>query len=409
MERLITELIDECMKLLKSNNYTQLSLSNYHSLLKRGIHQYMKDKGLIMYSHEIGQMFLSDCFPETDLRPTAVDMARSIKFLNDYMSYGYIRHRTPSLPPISFSGEIGNAMQLHLSHLEDTRRSQITIGSYKLHYRRFLFYLTKLGIHHINEIKENHIIGFISTMKNYKTNIVSYLRVLFKFCYNRKLSEYNLANYLLFYRKHRKEKIVSYYNTEEVFFLESSVDRTGGLGKRNYALFLLGSRLGLRVSDIASLKFSNIDWENNIITLLQYKTKRPIELPLLGDVGNAIIDYLKYGRQKSNSPFVFLSFMSPYKALSISGVSYAIRRIFEESGITTRGRHHGPHSLRHSLASHLLERETSMPVISEVLGHERTETTMKYLQVDLVALNKCALSVPMVDANFYTQKKDYYG
>ncbi len=69
---------------------------------------------------------------------------------------------------------------------------------------------------------------------------------------------------------------------------------------------LLASRLGLRASDIAHLTFSNIDWENSTIKLSQFKTGKKIELPLLAEVGEAIIDYLKYGRKRTESPKIFL-------------------------------------------------------------------------------------------------------
>lgn len=62
-------------------------------------------------------------------------------------------------------------------------------------------------------------------------------------------------------------------------------------------MILLAARLGLRASDICRLKFENIHWETNTIHLNQTKTQERIELPLLAEIGNAIIDYLKYGRQ----------------------------------------------------------------------------------------------------------------
>lgn len=73
------------------------------------------------------------------------------------------------------------------------------------------------------------------------------------------------------------EEIVSYYNSDEIKKIEPSVDKASGIEKRKYALLLLATWLGIRVSDIANLKFSNIDWEKNTITLYQYKTKASIE------------------------------------------------------------------------------------------------------------------------------------
>ena len=74
------------------------------------------------------------------------------------------------------------------------------------------------------------------------------------------------------------------------------------------------------------------------------------------------------------------------------------------AGVLPKGRHHGTHSLRHSLATNLLENGTSLPVISEVLGHGTTESTMYYLGVNIKSLLECSLVVPDVPEDFYMQK-----
>jgi integrase len=167
---------------------------------------------------------------------------------------------------------------------------------------------------------------------------------------------------------------------------------------------LLASRLGLRASDIAHLTFSNIDWENSTIALSQFKTGKKIELPLLTDVGEAIIDYLKYGRKKSGSPKVFLYTRAPFTAMANAAVASVIGRTVNASGVDTTGRKHGAHALRHSLASRFLENREPMPVISEALGHQHTSTTMSYFRIDVGALRECALIIPLVDTSFYEQK-----
>jgi integrase len=87
---------------------------------------------------------------------------------------------------------------------------------------------------------------------------------------------------------------------------------------------LLATRLGLRASDIANLNFSNIDWDNSSITLFQFKTGKEIRLPLLAEVGKAIIDYLKYGRKHSESEKIFLFTRAPFSPIKNSAVSSAI-------------------------------------------------------------------------------------
>jgi site-specific recombinase XerD len=301
-------------------------------------------------------------------------------------------------------GEMGAQMQELINNLHSMRRSDATIQEYELYLNRFLVYLNNEGITSINEISERHILKFVSTMSNNKSSHISCFRVLFRYWYENHISDVNYEEVLKNYKWTHKEKIPSYYDADEICSIESSVDRNSATGKRNYAVLLLASRLGLRASDIANLQFSNINWEKNEISLSQYKTGNPVKLPLLCDVGNAIIDYLKHGRFKSGSQYVFLSCQAPYIAATSGMAKGIIRGMIEKSNILIDGRRRGPHSLRHSLAGNLLKNETPITVISGVLGHESTNTTMSYLRIDLVSLNKCVLPVSFINDDFYTQK-----
>jgi integrase len=103
----------------------------------------------------------------------------------------------------------------------------------------------------------------------------------------------------------------STYKVGEIQRMTSAIDRSRPCGKRNYAITLLAFRLGLRASDIARLKFENLLWEQSLVSFNQYKTGRLLQLPLLADVGEAIIAYLKYARSVSDELYVFLSGRSP--------------------------------------------------------------------------------------------------
>ncbi|MDP3915425.1 MAG: tyrosine-type recombinase/integrase [Bacteroidota bacterium] len=175
----------------------------------------------------------------------------------------------------------------------------------------------------------------------------------------------------------KREKLPSVYDADEIKRIEDAVGQSSAVGKRDYAMLLLATRLGLRSSDIAGLKFENLDWNRNIICLTQSKTKKVIELPLLTDVGEAVINYLKYG---------------------------AVSRTIIASGVDITGRKFDSHAMRHKLASQLLRNGTSLPVISETLGHSDTQATMNYLRIDINNLMRCSLDVPLVSASFYQQK-----
>ena len=104
------------------------------------------------------------------------------------------------------------------------------------------------------------------------------------------------------------------------------------VGKTNYAMILLAARYGLRLSDVISLRFCNIDWPDN-----QYRpdtanpTKRE-NFPLSEEVGNAIIDYLKYSRPESKEPYVphrYCALLSAIKNLPLRQSHY---RVYGKSG-----------------------------------------------------------------------------
>ena len=222
------------------------------------------------------------------------------------------------------------------------------------------------------------------------------MRGFLKYAYEQNLLERNLALVVPKDNYKKQPKLPSTYSSGEIETMISAIDRGNSVGKRNYAIVLLAARLGLGASDIASLKFNNLLWVQSMIVLNQYKTGKRIELPILADVGNAIIDYLKNGRPKSTEPFVFLLARSPYTPIISSAVTGIVHSYFIKSGINISARRHGSHALRHSLAGILLEKETILPVISEVLGHKNTASTNYYLRIDLKSMRKCALEVPPV-------------
>jgi integrase len=165
---------------------------------------------------------------------------------------------------------------------------------------------------------------------------------------------------------------------------------------------LITARLGLRATDVCCLTFENIQWEQSLIVLNQKKTGERIELPLLSEIGEAIIDYLKYGRPESDLPYIFLHVNHPYDRLNSSTLHSIVSLYLRRAGIHyEEERRHGPHALRHSLAGVLLAKKTPIPVISEVLGHRSTESTRFYLRIDLNSLRQCALEVPPVSPAFY--------
>jgi integrase len=234
------------------------------------------------------------------------------------------------------------------------------------------------------------------------------VRRFLRYLFEMDLTKADLSIPLFYIKAYRAEKLPSLYNIQEIRKMDASIEKTSKMGKRDYAIFLLASRLGLRASDIRMLQFCNLDWDRNVINLVQYKTRKEIELPLLAVIGEAIIDYIQNGRPKSDSKTIFLTATAPYTPISVPGLSGIISRIICKAGIETKERRHGAHCLRHSLATQLLEQGTTLPVISDTLGHSNSQTTMIYLGVDLNSLLRCSLYVPIVPDSFYMQKGGWF-
>lgn len=405
----ILNLLHSCTECLKMNDYSPWTIESFNSSWKYGILAYMNRHNISDYTPDIGEEYLANTItPEMD-DGSVRRRTRRINVLNDYLLLGYIRRRRYDLKEYEFYGEVGENINGFLEYLVKKRRSQATISAYKLYLSNFLYYLNDNKILTMDSISEQSVIMFVATRENNKNNITSILKGLFRYWYENKLIKLDIETIVLkFFKGYEHEKIPSYYSIEEIQQIEVSIDRSGSYGKRNYAILLLATRLGLRASDIANLKFDNIIWEENKIILTQYKTKSQIILPLLTDVGNAIIDYLKYGRKKTNIQNVFISNNAPTTAATKNMICNVITQIIKQSGVSIGKRHYGPHSMRHSLATILMENEIAMPVISEVLGHRSTETTMKYLKIDIRSLQKCALDVPNVGNEFYEQRGGYF-
>ncbi len=193
----------------------------------------------------------------------------------------------------------------------------------------------------------------------------------------------------------KQTRIPSVWSVDDLKKLISAIDRENPMGKRDYAMILLAYRLGLRVSDIKKLTFENFHWNDNQLVFVQSKTRTAISLPLVQDVGWAVIDYLKYGRPKVETACVFVRHIAPFLPFSEDDhLHQIIVKYMRLAHIPISSKKRvGMHSLRHTLASLLLENNTPLPTISDILGHVNTESTAVYLKVDIKKLKECPLNI----------------
>ena len=221
------------------------------------------------------------------------------------------------------------------------------------------------------------------------------IKPFFRYVYKHGLISKDLSEYVPIASRH--DPTPSVYSPEEINTALESINRNTAIGKRDYCIFLLAARYGIRTSDIAGLFFENIDLNGNAIHIVQGKTDVPISFPLMDDVSGALADYIKNARPDSASPNVFLSISKPYAMpLSMQGIYRIVSKCLVGSGINIGGRRHGAHALRSSLATHLLSEGVSYPEVQQVLGHTSPGAAIHYIRVEEEKLRECAMDVPVL-------------
>jgi len=405
----VTSLATTCLKSKLSRANGTLRYYNGHW---RKLERFMETKGIQFIDPDISRNYLLQEYGNKDfdaLPKRDKDIVKTISVFIEFMETGTIQS---AKEVTDFEGSIGQLMIDYLAFKISCRLAKHTLDEYEQHLSRFLRFLKENNVAFIDAVNQLHILKYIKSVDPQKKSLahisIRVLRDFFKYLYSKRVLEIDFSGIMPKDNYKSQAKLPSTYTKQEIETLIATVDRSHAVGKRDYAIILLAARLGLRASDIANLRFENIVWEQNTISLSQYKTKNVIELPLLSEVGNAIIDYLKFGRPKSEEPFVFIFARYPFNTIQTSVVTQIVQHTFVKTGINIKHKRHGPHALRHSLAGRLLENQTTLPVISEVLGHKNTESTRFYLRIDLTTLRQCMLDVPAISSEFYLQKGGFF-
>jgi integrase/recombinase XerD len=176
----------------------------------------------------------------------------------------------------------------------------------------------------------------------------------------------------------------------QVIALLNACDRNTFTGRRDFAILALLVRLGLRAGEVATLSLDAIDWRRGELTV-RGKGNRVDQLPLPGDVGEAIVDYLRHGRPRTaQARTVFVWVQAPHRALTSNAVTTVVANAGRRAGI---GRI-GAHRLRHTAATAMLQAGGSLTEIGQVLRHRRLLTTAVYAKVDRTALRLVARRWP---------------
>lgn len=265
---------------------------------------------------------------------------------------------------------------------------------------KFLAYLDGAGQADFAALTVRDISGFLLRQRHLRRKTVAGLRScladFLSFLSATGRAPAGLADRLPPHRYVRHESDPHLWTADEIRRLLAAIDRGSATGKRDYAMILTTARLGLRISDLRNMELADLDWRAKTIRIVQHKTGRPLTLPLLDDVGWAIIDYIRAGRPDTACPKVFVKHRHPFGAFgSGSSIASRLSKHAARAGIVLPpDQVCGMHSLRGALAVAMIGAGTPMPVVSAVLGHASSDTTQAYyLRFDTERLRCCALDV----------------
>ncbi len=325
-------------------------------------------------------------------------MVWGVKVLADFAESGRIDRGKTELEAI----HLVPSMQKTLRDYEKYCKDRLHLRPSTLHQRTteltiFLDFLHSRKARTLHDIQPLDVSEFVSWRDHLQpktvARIVSDVGCFLRFLTMRGILQQDLSEELPKVRVPRDAKIPSVWEQELVVRLLQAVDRSSAKGKRDYAILLLACRLGMRVGDIRTLRLDQLHWEDSTIEVKQSKTSTPSKLPLTCEVGEALIDYLKSGRPgQTTHRELFLKVSPPFEPFTGNNLHHIVTYWRLLAGIRFRTpQKRGMHSLRHTLATRLLEKGTPLTTIAEILGHTSLESTRIYAKANVEALRSVAL------------------
>lgn len=285
------------------------------------------------------------------------------------------------------SVDINSYLNSFLQELSAVRRlSNNTIIAYKNDLEEFKLFCDEKNIQDINEITEKKLKLYLVYLNNKelsKTSIsrkLSALRTFLKFLVNNEVLNENPAKQISNPKSRRKlPEVLSLDSYLEIFRLlnEKEDQKAASLIK---AIFELLYGCALRVSELCNLRYSDFDFSRGIISV-HGKGNKTRYVPLGRKSVDVIKQYISYFPKSNRSEFFFKT-KNDNKLYPRLVYNYVKEYISKVSDISKKS----PHVLRHSAATHMLDRGADLLSVKEILGHENLSTTQIYTQVSIERL-----------------------
>jgi site-specific recombinase XerD len=372
---------------LQRQGYSLLSIRNHLRLLAHvgrwleakglGVHDLTADRAVAFMRHRVR-------LGHTSLR--------SGRALEPMLSFLRRIEAVPDATPVAAESPADRFVSEYATYLaRDRGLTASTIHIYKDHVRRFVAEeRPRLDWSRLTGAEVNRFLLRSSHRQGTPTciQIVSALRSLLRYLHVRGAVPAQLMASVQPVARWRLAGIPKALDASQINRLLASFDGSP-VGKRNAAIVLLLLRLGLRAGEVAALDLDDVSWRTGEL-VVRGKGRRESRFPVPRDVGQALTAYLRHGRPSVSTRGLFVSARAPFTRLGMVGISHFLQRRLRQLGVHKGG----AHVLRHTAATQLLLRGSSLPEIAHVLRHRHIDTTAIYAKVDLPRLAELARPWP---------------
>lgn len=311
--------------------------------------------------------------------------------------------RTHTKPDILFSPPIQHILDEFKAHLLDS--ALVGWNTNLSCARTFLRWTSARGISDLSSLTAEHVFGYFAQMRETSVgvginSIRGKLKWFFTFLREKGVVSQSCVAAIELPVNCRRHLLPAFSQGEYATIIDAASKDVTSCGRRNLAIIRIAATTGMRVGDVVRLTFRDVDWKNGSISFVQRKTGIPNTLPLLGDVGDALRDYILNHRPECPAQCIFISSRPPFVPLSRNAASSGFARLLVKCGIKKHGLDGMSfHALRRTMGRDLVSAGIELPTIRQVLGHAQLDSVSRYISLDPRSLRFCALDFTGIKPN----------
>ena len=390
----------ELLEKLILRGYTSTTITGYRYLCNSVI-SWFKENGFSQYTEQGANQFLQEYVDNHGKNEYYRNLRTVVFRLNDVACDTWKEVHSDKGKHFDISEEYNILCNCYCNFAKESGLASGSIRNKRYAVSWFLSELEAIGCCSIRQLVPSNVSTACLRITDH--NMWTEIRGFLKYLFSSGSTDLDYSTLVPHFRK--PYVIPSVYSLEEIKMIESVVDTTTALGKRDYAMILFASRMGLRSGDIVKLNLKDVNCNQCEINIIQEKTGNLLHLPILQEVRLAVNDYLSV-RPNVKCDKLFLNLKAPYLAVTTSTLRNALRKYISTAGIIPKHRKCGPHALRSSMASSMVNAKISYEVVRKVLGHSSKNAIKHYARIDIENLRRYSLQPPPPTGEF---RKFLYG